>query len=53
MDVTVTIDRDGKVEVTIGDETGYNPEVCNDFLRRCRETAVAVHRELYPVDATP
>jgi hypothetical protein len=50
LDVTVEVDRDGKVSVTISDETGYSPDVCDDFLRRCRETALATHRELHPAE---
>lgn len=47
MEVTVTIDPDGSVTTTISDETGYNPEICDDFLRRCRETATATHLQLH------
>ena len=49
LDVTVEIDRDGKVSVTISDETGYNPELCDDFLRRCRETALACHLDVVKI----
>ena len=47
VDVTVAIEPDGKVEVTISDETGWNPEPCDTMLRQARDTAVAAHRELH------
>ena len=47
MDVTVEVEPDGKVIVTISDETGWNPEPCGTMLRQARETAVAAHRELH------
>lgn len=46
MDVTVEIERDGRVIVTISDETGYNPEVVDTVCRQARDTALAVHREV-------
>jgi hypothetical protein len=50
MDVTVRVSKEGDVEVTIGDETGYSPDVCDDFIRRCREAAIAAHHELHPAE---
>jgi hypothetical protein len=47
VDVTVAIEPDGKVEVTISDETGWNPEPCDTMLRQARDTAIAAHRELH------
>lgn len=51
VDVTVKVTREGDVEVIIGDETGYSPDVVDDFCSRARETALATHRELHPADA--
>lgn len=47
VDVTVRISREGDVEVTIGDEGGYTPDVIDDLARRAREQAVAVHLQLH------
>lgn len=52
MEVTVVVDTDGCVTVTVSDEAGYSPDVVDDMCRRARETALATHGELKPRRAT-
>lgn len=46
VEVSVEIDPDGRVSVTISDETGYNPEVVETMTRQAGDRALAVHQQL-------
>lgn len=48
LDVSVVIDDDGTITVSISDETGYAPDLIDDALKQAGAEALRVYRELHP-----